>query len=160
MILLLLAAVGFGIAMFVAPRDSVTDNGEPAATSHEEALTGRSAGQLQVAEYVFDPDLRQVSGSVMNGTDRHYVNIQVEFVLFDLEGDSAGVARDTTRELAAGETWRFNIFVEDPDVSDVEPGQVTAAERRIEGPQAVSPPRIRGPQPEASVDNEVEPEGR
>ncbi len=100
--------------------------------------------RLTLAEYTFDPSLGEVEGSVMNGTDRHFVNVQVEFLYFDLDGDSAGVVRDTTRELLAGETWRFAIpIISEEAVSRVVPGRVTGAERQLEGAGAESPRRMQ-----------------
>lgn len=144
MLLLLLAAIGFGIMMFVSERDTVThdEEGERAIRTEDEVEVDTLAQGLTIAEYEYDPATGELSGSVMNGTNRHFVNIQIEFVYLDLDGDSAGVLRDTTRELAAGETWRFSVPVEeDEGVSRVLPGRVSGAEREVVGAEASTPRR-------------------
>lgn len=141
MLLVLLAAIAFGIMMFTSDRDTIADDDASARVDTlydtEVDTLGR---RLAIAEYTFDPSAGEISGSVMNGTERHFVNVQVEFTYFDLDGDSAGVVRDTTRELQAGETWTFNLPVEtEGGVSRVVPGEVSGAERETAGRQTTAP---------------------
>lgn len=136
MLLLLAAAIFFGIMMFTADRDDPDGPaGEPVTTEDLDEERAMDLGDaLRIAEYTFDPSRGEISGSVMNPSDRHFVNVQVEFVYYDLNGDSAGVASDTTREVMAGETWQFNVAIDQPEgVSRVSPGDVTATERAPTG---------------------------
>lgn len=143
--IMLIVIVGYGVTTFISPRDSADQTADERAerpTAQTLTLDESSPSDLRILEYAFDPASRQLQGSVMNDSERWYVNIQVEFVYLDVDGDSAGTVRDTTRELAAGETWRFDIFIDEADgVGEVLPGRVQGALRQMEGPAATSPLR-------------------
>jgi len=142
--IMLIVILAYGLMTLFAPRDSVDPTSDDRAQRMDDSIRVDTTltTDLRLVEYEFDSASRQLQGSVMNDSERWYVNVQVEFVYLDVDGDSAGVVRDTTRELAAGETWHFDIYVdEDEGVGEVLPGRVQGALRQMEGPAATSPQR-------------------
>ena len=48
-----------------------------------------------------------ISGKIKNGTNRDCSYVQVEFSLYDKDGNNLGTALTNMNNLAAGETWKF-----------------------------------------------------
>src|SRR5690625_4018046 len=125
--IMLIMILAYGLMTLVAPRASVDPDSNERTQRMDDSIRIDTtvAPDLRPVEYEFASASRQLQGSVMNDSERWYGNVQVEFVYLDVDGDSAGVVRDTTRELAAGETWHFDIYVdEDEGVGEVLPGRV------------------------------------
>lgn len=135
--------VGYAVFTLVGPRDTVDpQDAADRIPTHDDATLEEFEGRLDVAEYRYDAAARRIEGSVVNETDYPFVNVQVEFIVLDLAGDSLTAARDTTSEVAPRETWQFAITIPDGEaVSDVRPVRVTGAQRQVEGPDAIDPRR-------------------
>jgi hypothetical protein len=135
--------LAWAVFTLVGERDTV----DPLAAddqipTHDDARLDEFEGRLEVAEYRYESAARRVEGSVVNETDYPIVNVQVEFVVLGIEGDSLTAVRDTTSEVAPRETWQFSISVPgDEPVSDVRPVRVTGAQRQVEGAEAIAPRR-------------------
>lgn len=140
-VVLILAWAVFNL---VGQRDSIDPQAaEDRIPTHDDATLDEFEGRLDIAEFSFNEASRQIEGSVVNETEFPVVNVQVEFVVMDLNGDSLTAVRDTTSEVAPRETWQFSISVPgDEPVSEVRPGRVSGAQRQTTGPDAISPPRI------------------
>lgn len=50
----------------------------------------------------------EISGVIKNNSFGLYDYVQVEFVVYDENGNNLGTALDNMNNLGAGETWRFN----------------------------------------------------
>jgi hypothetical protein len=135
--------VAWAVFNLVGQRESVDPQAaEDRIPTHDDATLDQLEGRLEVVEYSFNEAMRRIEGSVMNETEYPVVNVQVEFVVLNLSGDSLTSVRDTTSEVAPRETWLFNIFVPgDEAVSTVRPVRVTGAQRQTTGPAAINPQR-------------------
>ena len=58
-----------------------------------------------------------------NNTDKEQSYIQIEYVLYDADGNQVGTALANTNHLKAGGTWKFEA------ISTVSPDQVASWER-------------------------------
>ena len=48
-----------------------------------------------------------VEGILVNKTNKNYKYIQIEFTLYDEDGNNIGSAFDNAGNLGAGESWKF-----------------------------------------------------
>lgn len=126
-VVMLVAFVGLGIWYLAGPRGSINtgQSEENRDVSEHNVEQGVITGVYQSGEEIatladypttllvtdydllLDEDL--IEGSVMNNTADPVVNVQVEFALLDAAGNRIETVRDTTSEIDAGGTWRFNI---------------------------------------------------
>ena len=54
----------------------------------------------------------KITGVVKNNTRKDYSYVQIEYVIYDENGNNLGTAMDNINNLAAGDTWSFeaNLF--------------------------------------------------
>ncbi len=54
----------------------------------------------------------KVTGIVRNNTGKDYSYVQIEYAIYDANGNNLGTALDNINNLAAGDTWNFeaNLF--------------------------------------------------
>lgn len=118
-VITLLLFVGIGIFFLAAPRAQIEAEPEdysqvivpapPAPNDVEpEAIEPE---RLVVNDVLLEPAQREIEGSVMNGAEVPYVNVQVHFSLFDSTGQEVGTVGDTTSTVAPGGTWRFRLIL-------------------------------------------------
>ncbi|WP_157224711.1 FxLYD domain-containing protein [Natronococcus occultus] len=62
----------------------------------------------RVEEFEYDEEI-SYTGEVENVGDEAYESVSVEVRVYDEDGEELGSHRDLTPELAANETWRFEI---------------------------------------------------
>ena len=65
----------------------------------------------------------KITGTLTNNTDKEQSYIQIEYVLYDADGNQVGTALANTNHLKAGGTWKFEAL------STVSPDQVASWER-------------------------------
>lgn len=65
----------------------------------------------------------KITGTLTNNTDKEQSYIQIEYVLYDADGNQVGTALANTNHLKAGGTWKFEAM------STVSPDQVASWER-------------------------------
>lgn len=65
----------------------------------------------------------KIAGTLTNNTDKEQSYIQIEYVLYDADGNQVGTALANTNHLKAGGTWKFEA------ISTVSPDQVASWER-------------------------------
>jgi hypothetical protein len=114
--LFLLAVLGLGIAFLVSPGSDegrVDDREVDRALTHRDMTPGAGTDQLQVAEYELDVNAGLLRGSVMNHGSTSQINVEVTFTLYDEQQSEVGTAFERVGEIQGGDTWRFNIPVEE-----------------------------------------------
>ncbi len=65
----------------------------------------------------------KITGTLTNNTDKEQSYIQIEYVLYDADGNQVGTALANTNHLKTGGTWKFEAM------STVSPDQVASWER-------------------------------
>lgn len=104
------------------------------ANGNEVNTLATSDTGLVLVDYMLDRQQERIAGSVMNNSSEAYVNVQVSFNTFDVEGQMVGTARDSTSEVQPGDVWQFGIPLEPgSDVSRVEPVGVQGTLRNMTG---------------------------
>lgn len=53
----------------------------------------------------------EITGSVVNESDREFKSVMIEFNIYDRSGSQVGTASDTVSNLEPGKTWRFKASV-------------------------------------------------
>jgi hypothetical protein len=139
-----LLVIGWAVFALVGQRETIDpEAAEDRIPTHDDATLEQLEGRLEIVEYRYDEADRRIEGSVINETDYPVVNVQVEFLVRGLDGDSLTTVRDTTSELAPRETWLFRAEVPgDEAVSEVQPIRAQGAQMQVEGADAVSPRRM------------------
>ena len=66
---------------------------------------------------------RKITGTLTNNTDKEKSYIQIEYVLYDADGNQVGTALANTNHLKAGGSWKFEAL------GTVPPDQVASWER-------------------------------
>lgn len=65
----------------------------------------------------------KITGTLTNNTDKEKSYIQIEYVLYDADGNQVGTALANTNHLKAGGSWKFEAL------GTVSPDQVASWER-------------------------------
>lgn len=65
----------------------------------------------------------KITGTLTNNTDKEKSYIQIEYVLYDADGNQVGTALANTNHLKAGGSWKFEAL------GTVSPDQVVSWER-------------------------------
>ena len=65
----------------------------------------------------------KITGTLTNNTDKEKSYIQIEYVLYDADGNQVGTALANTNHLKAGGSWKFEAL------GTVSPDQVASRER-------------------------------
>lgn len=75
-----------------------------------------------------NPYSASITGVLTNNTDRDYSYVQVEYIIYDAEGNQVGNALDNINNLKAGGSWKFSaIVLTSPDeIAAYELADVTA----------------------------------
>jgi hypothetical protein len=139
-----LLIIGWAVFTLVGQRETVDpEAAEDRIPTHDDAMLDDFEGRLAIVEYRYEEADRRIAGSVVNETDYPVVNVQVEFLVRGLDGDSLTTVRDTTSELAPRETWLFRVDVPgDEAVSEVQPISAQGAQMQVGGADAVTPRRM------------------
>jgi hypothetical protein len=114
--LFLLAVLGLGIVFLLGPgpdEGRVGDREVDRALTHRDMTPGEGTDQLQVAEYELDVNSRVLRGSVMNNGPTSQINVEITFTLYDEQQSEVGTAFERVGEIQGGDTWPFNIPVEE-----------------------------------------------
>lgn len=68
----------------------------------------------------------EITGTVLNKSDRAWGYVSIEFALFDGQGNQVGTAVDNITDLAAGGTWKFKAGVLDANAKTAQMKEITA----------------------------------
>lgn len=75
------------------------------------------------AEDTSNQSAYKITGTLTNNTDKEKSYIQIEYVLYDADGNQVGTALANTNHLKAGGSWKFEAL------GTVSPDQVASWER-------------------------------
>ena len=130
-VITLLLFVGIGIFYFVSPRAGLEGDSANDEVLAPEGGLGEAAADpslVRVNNFLLEPAQREIEGSVVNGDDVPYVNVQVRFALFNSLGEEVGIVADTASVVGPGDTWLFRITL---------PADAAAVRAELEELQAV-----------------------
>lgn len=123
-VLIIVGAVG---SMGGKSSDSSTgDASKPAEASQQAEEQQEPQEPYTIADEVEDTSNQfayKITGTLTNNTDKEKSYIQIEYVLYDADGNQVGTALANTNHLKAGGSWKFEAL------GTVSPDQVASWER-------------------------------
>ena len=123
-VLIIVGAVG---SMGGKSSDSSTgDASKPAEASQQAEEQQEPQEPYTIADEVEDTSNQfayKITGTLTNNTDKENSYIQIEYVLYDADGNQVGTALANTNHLKAGGSWKFEAL------GTVSPDQVASWER-------------------------------
>ena len=123
-VLIIVGAVG---SMGGKSSDSSTgDVSKPAEASQQAEEQQEPQEPYTIADEVEDTSNQfayKITGTLTNNTDKEKSYIQIEYVLYDADGNQVGTALANTNHLKAGGSWKFEAL------GTVSPDQVASWER-------------------------------
>ena len=123
-VLIIVGAVG---SMGGKSSDSSTgDASKPAEASQQAEEQQEPQEPYTIADEVEDTSNQfayKITGTLTNNTDKEKSYIQIEYVLYDADGNQVGTALANTNHLKAGGSWKFEAL------GTVSPDQVANWER-------------------------------
>lgn len=124
MALALLGFVGLGVMYLFGPGepiDSDRENEEQLVDDspvREELATGEEAYTLDAARegltllnHELEPNLRVLTGSVMNNTSAVFAHVQIGFDLYDATDEKVASVGDSLSLMEPGQVWEFGLEV-------------------------------------------------
>lgn len=72
-----------------------------------------------------DPYFTYITGVLTNNTDRDVTYLQIEYNIYDADGNQIGSAFDNINNLKAGGTWKFKAYVTEEGAASYELADVT-----------------------------------
>lgn len=126
-IVVVLIIVGTVGSMGGKSSDSSTgDVSKPAEASQQAEEQQEPQEPYTIADEVEDTSNQfayKITGTLTNNTDKEKSYIQIEYVLYDADGNQVGTALANTNHLKAGGSWKFEAL------GTVPPDQVASWER-------------------------------
>ena len=126
-IVVVLIIVGAVDSMGGKSSDSSTgDASKPAEASQQAEEQQEPQEPYTIADEVEDTSNQfayKITGTLTNNTDKEKSYIQIEYVLYDADGNQVGTALANTNHLKAGGSWKFEAL------GTVSPDQVASWER-------------------------------
>lgn len=105
---------------------SASDSAKPAETTRQAEEQKEPQEPYTIADEAEDTSNQftyKITGTLTNNTDKEKSYIQIEYVLYDADGNQVGTALANTNHLKAGGSWKFEALV------TVSPDQVASWER-------------------------------
>lgn len=100
--------------------------GKPAETTQQTEEQKEPQEPYTIADEAEDTSNQfayKITGTLTNNTDKEKSYIQIEYVLYDADGNQVGTALANTNHLKAGGSWKFEAL------GTVSPDQVASWER-------------------------------
>lgn len=124
---IVIVLVAIGAVGSMGGNGSSDESSVPAAASSEQEKTQDQAQDpytiTDEAEDTSNQFSYKITGTLTNNTDRKKEYIQIEYTLYDADGNQVGTALANTNNLKAGGTWKFEA------VGSVAPDKVASWER-------------------------------
>lgn len=124
-VIVVLIVIGAAGSLGGNSSDSSTDDAKKAPEAAEQTVQDEQE-PYTVADETPDTSNQfayKITGTLTNNTDQEKSYIQVEYVLYDAEGNQVGTAFANTNHLKAGGTWKFEA------VGTASPEEVATWER-------------------------------
>ena len=105
---------------------SANDSAKPAETTQQAEEQKEPQEPYTIADEAEDASNQfayKITGTLTNNTDKEKSYIQIEYVLYDADGNQVGTALANTNHLKAGGSWKFEAL------GTVSPDQVASWER-------------------------------
>lgn len=105
---------------------SASDSAKPAETTRQAEEQKEPQEPYTIADEAEDTSNQftyKITGTLTNNTDKEKSYIQIEYVLYDADGNQVGTALANTNHLKAGGSWKFEAL------GTVSPDQVASWER-------------------------------
>lgn len=105
---------------------SASDSAKPAETTQQAEERKEPQEPYTIADESEDTSNQftyKITGTLTNNTDKEKSYIQIEYVLYDADGNQVGTALANTNHLKAGGSWKFEAL------GTVSPDQVVSWER-------------------------------
>ena len=105
---------------------SASDSAKPAETTQQAEEQKEPQEPYTIADEAEDTSNQftyKITGTLTNNTDKEKSYIQIEYVLYDADGNQVGTALANTNHLKAGGSWKFEAL------GTVSPDQVASWER-------------------------------
>ena len=103
-----------------------SDSAKPAETTQQAEEQKEPQEPYTIADEAEDTSNQfayKITGTLTNNTDKEKSYIQIEYVLYDADGNQVGTALANTNHLKAGGSWKFEAL------GTVSPDQVASWER-------------------------------
>ena len=101
---------------------SASDSAKPAEATQQAEEQKESQEPYTIAD-TSNQFAYKITGTLTNNTDKEKSYIQIEYVLYDADGNQVGTALANTNHLKAGGSWKFEAL------GTVSPDQVASWER-------------------------------
>jgi flagellar basal body-associated protein FliL len=128
-----LASGGKGSSSSGGTTESATTSQDSAASQDSSASQSQAAPKedYTISEEAADTSSQYdyaITGILTNNTDKTLSYIQVEYVLYDADGNQVGTALANTNNLKAGGTWKYKAssLVDTSKVAKYERAEITA----------------------------------
>ena len=105
---------------------SASDSAKPAEATQQAEEQKEPQEPYTIADEAEDTSNQfayKITGTLTNNTDKEKSYIQIEYVLYDVDGNQVGTALANTNHLKAGGSWKFEAL------GTVSPDQVASWER-------------------------------
>ena len=105
---------------------SASDSAKPAEATQQAEEQKEPQEPYAIADEAEDTSNQfayKITGTLTNNTDKEKSYIQIEYVLYDADGNQVGTALANTNHLKAGGSWKFEAL------GTVSPDQVASWER-------------------------------